>query len=69
MGEYHISSGNLPLASQQLQLALAEPNLTVVQRERFQARLDEVRDFLASERRAQREQEASNGGGGRSHMH
>jgi predicted Zn-dependent protease len=50
MSEYHISSGDLPLAVQQLQLALAAPNLTSVQRQRFQARLDELRDYLASVR-------------------
>jgi predicted Zn-dependent protease len=50
MSEYHISSGDLPLAVQQLQLALAAPNLTSVQRQRFQARLDELRDFLSSAR-------------------
>ncbi len=51
MGEYYISNGNLPLASQQLELALRQPRLTNVQRERFQARLAEVRDFLAEYRR------------------
>jgi predicted Zn-dependent protease len=50
MSEYHISSGDLQLAVQQLMLALAAPNLTSVQRQRFQARLDEIRDFLASSR-------------------
>lgn len=50
MSEYHISSGDLPLAVQQLQLALAAPNLTSVQRQRFQARLDELREYLASAR-------------------
>ncbi|HTW37976.1 MAG TPA: M48 family metalloprotease [Steroidobacteraceae bacterium] len=51
MGEYYISYGNLLLASQQFELALRVPNLTNVQRERFRARLGEVRDFLAEERR------------------
>lgn len=51
MGEYQISNGNLPLATQQLQLALATPHLTTVQRERFSARLAEVREFLVQERR------------------
>lgn len=50
MSEYHISSGDLQLAAQQLQLALAAPNLTSVQRQRFQARLDEIRDYLATVR-------------------
>jgi beta-barrel assembly-enhancing protease len=48
MSEYHISSGDLPLAVQQLELALAAPNLNPVQRNRFQARLDEIRDYLAT---------------------
>lgn len=50
MSEYHISSGDLPLAVQQLELALAAPNLTTVQRQRFQARLDEIRGVLAESR-------------------
>jgi predicted Zn-dependent protease len=50
MSEYHIASGDLMLAVQQLQLALAAPNLSSVQRQRFQARLDELRDFLATTR-------------------
>lgn len=50
MSEYHISSGDLPLAVQQLQLALAAPGLTSVQRQRFQARLDEIRDYLSTAR-------------------
>jgi beta-barrel assembly-enhancing protease len=52
MGEYYLSKGNLMLATQQFQLALAAPRLTNVQRERFRARLAEVRDFIAEERRA-----------------
>lgn len=50
MGEYQIAGGDLPMAAQQLQLALATPNLTQVQRARFQARLDEVREFLQNSR-------------------
>lgn len=50
MGEYQIADGNLPLAAQQYQLALAIPHLTDVQRQRITARLKEVRDYLASER-------------------
>jgi predicted Zn-dependent protease len=50
MSEYHIATGDLQLALQQLQLALAAPNLTTVQRQRFQARMDEIRDFLVSNR-------------------
>lgn len=57
MSEYHIASGNLPLSIQQLELALAAPNLTGVQRQRFQARLDEIRDATSKERRKQRQRE------------
>lgn len=46
MGEYHISSGDLPLAINQLELALASPNITPVQRARYAARMKEVRDAL-----------------------
>jgi predicted Zn-dependent protease len=63
MSEYHISSGELPLASQQLELALASSNLTPVQKERFQARLDEIREFLAEDRRAARARQTSDEGG------
>jgi predicted Zn-dependent protease len=52
MGEYNIESGQFQLATQQLELALASPNLTVVQRKRFQARLKEVRDAILEDRRA-----------------
>lgn len=51
MSEYHISSGDLPLATQQLELALAAPNLSGVQRQRFRARLDEIREVLAADGR------------------
>jgi predicted Zn-dependent protease len=64
MSEYHISSGELPLSAQQLELALASPNLTPVQKERFQARLDEIREYLAEDRRAARARQASDDGGG-----
>ncbi len=46
MGEYQIAGGDLPMAAQQLQLALAAPNLSSVQRARYQARLEEVREYL-----------------------
>lgn len=46
MSEYHISTGNLPLSVNQLEMALAVPGITGVQRSRFQARLDEVREVL-----------------------
>ncbi|HTY92962.1 MAG TPA: M48 family metalloprotease [Steroidobacteraceae bacterium] len=66
MGEYDLSNGDLPLATQQLELALASPNLTVVQRKRFQARLKEIRDAILEERRAHggRSPDSGNGGPG-----
>ncbi|HEY8540614.1 MAG TPA: M48 family metalloprotease [Steroidobacteraceae bacterium] len=42
MSEYHVMSGDLMLAVNQLQLALAVPKITNVQRARFQARLEEI---------------------------
>ena len=53
MGEYQLAGGDLNLAAQQYQLALAAPHISVIQRERYQARLDEVRDYLASTRKRQ----------------
>ena len=50
MSEYHISGGDLMLSTQQLELALASPRLTNVQRQRFRARLEEVRDWLREQR-------------------
>ncbi len=52
MGEYNIANGQLQLATQQLELALASPDLTGVQRKRFQARLKEIRDAILEDRRA-----------------
>ena len=50
MSEYHISGGDLMLPTQQLELALATPALTNVQRQRFRARLEEMRDWLREQR-------------------
>jgi predicted Zn-dependent protease len=56
MGEYHISSGDLMNAVKQLELALADPDISNVQRARFEARMKEVREALAeSGRRRSRE--------------
>ena len=46
MSEVHVLSGNLDLAVQQLELALASPVLDDVQRARFGARLEEIREYL-----------------------
>jgi beta-barrel assembly-enhancing protease len=53
MGEYQLANGDLNLAAQQLTLALASPNISEIQRLRYRARLDEVRDYLASTRKRQ----------------
>jgi predicted Zn-dependent protease len=47
MSEYHIGTGDLPLAVKQLELALEAPDLTSVQRARFEARQKEIREVLA----------------------
>ena len=51
MGEYQVAGGDLNLAAQQLQLALAAPHITPIQRARYLARLDEVREYLAANRK------------------
>jgi predicted Zn-dependent protease len=71
MAEYQIASGDLNLAAQQLQLALASPHISQIQRQRYQARLDEVRDYLASIRKRQlasdNGDQGHRGGGGGGH--
>ncbi|CAN5318965.1 M48 family metallopeptidase [soil metagenome] len=51
MSEFHVLNGNLPLAADQLRLALAVPDLGGVRRARFQARLDEIQEYLPEKRR------------------
>jgi beta-barrel assembly-enhancing protease len=65
MGEYNIANGEYQLATQQLELALSTPDLTVVQRKRFQARLKQIRDAILEDRREHggRAPDAGNGGG------
>ena len=46
LGNQPLLGGNLALANAQLELALAAPNLTTVQRQRFRARLLEVRGWM-----------------------
>ncbi|MEO6186985.1 MAG: hypothetical protein ABIP83_11885 [Steroidobacteraceae bacterium] len=50
MAELHIASGDLMLATTQLDLALAAPGLTDVQRKRYLARRDEIRGYLREQR-------------------
>ncbi|MGA2023426.1 MAG: tetratricopeptide repeat protein, partial [Steroidobacteraceae bacterium] len=54
MAQYDLAGGNLPLANQQLELALAAPNLTSIQRARFRAQLDEVRGWLREQQQSRR---------------
>lgn len=54
MSEYDLAGGDLTLANQQLEMALAAPNLTIIQRQRFRARLDEVRGWLREQQQARR---------------
>ncbi len=53
MSEYHVISGDLALAIDQLRLAQAVPGLNVVQRERFEARIRELQEYLPKGKRAQ----------------
>jgi beta-barrel assembly-enhancing protease len=51
MSEYHLLTGQLPMALEKLRLALQEPDLQPWQRSRFEARIAELEPFL-QERRA-----------------
>ena len=50
MAEYHVMSGDLPLAINQLELALSVPSISSVQRAKFSARLNEFREAMPKER-------------------
>jgi len=52
MSEYHVISGELGLAINQLKLAQAVPGINAVQRERFDARVRELQEYLPKGRRA-----------------
>jgi predicted Zn-dependent protease len=64
MGEYHIASGDLAMAVKQQELALADPDISPVQRARFEARKKEVEDAL-KESGKRRQRERSQQGGAR----
>ncbi len=51
MAEYHLMGGDLPLAINQLKMALDVPELTQVQRAKFQARMEEVQAALPKRQR------------------
>jgi predicted Zn-dependent protease len=62
MAEYHIANGDLPLAIKQLELAIAHPDISAVQRARCEARSKEVRDALIeSGKRGNRSARVSSG--------
>jgi predicted Zn-dependent protease len=46
MAEYHLLTGDLMMASDQLRLALGIPGLDGVQRARFRSRLMEIQEYL-----------------------
>ena len=46
MSEYYLRSGNLEMGIDQLNLALAQPDLSEIQRARFIARRDELLPYL-----------------------
>jgi predicted Zn-dependent protease len=57
MAELNLANGDLPMAITQLDSALAAPGLTEVQRKRFRARRQEIRDAVReSSQRGRREQ-------------
>jgi predicted Zn-dependent protease len=60
MSEYHIAGGDLPLAVQQLELALAARGITPIQRQKYAARLKEIQDFLAENSRKRQKRKPAN---------
>jgi predicted Zn-dependent protease len=52
MAQYNLENGQLGLANQELELALATPQLSNVQRERFRAQLLQVRDWMREQQQA-----------------
>jgi predicted Zn-dependent protease len=54
MCEYNLENGDLALANQELELALSAPKLTTVQRERFRARLAQVREWMREQQQSRR---------------
>lgn len=54
MCEYNLENGDLALAHQELELALSAPKLTNVQRERFRARLLQVREWMREQQQSRR---------------
>ncbi len=61
MSEFYIMNGDLNKSVTQLQLALGLPGLNPIQRARFSARLEEVRQVLAREKKTQVADDNSSG--------
>ncbi len=60
MSEVHILNGELQLALDQLTLASYAPNISLIQRDRYQARTDEVREALAKQKKPRRKKDNEN---------
>lgn len=56
MSEVHVLNGELQLALDQLRLALYTPDISLIQRERFEARSQEIRDALAKQKKNRRKE-------------
>jgi predicted Zn-dependent protease len=65
MSEYHVISGDLALAINQLRLAQAVPGINAVQRERFDARISELQEYLPKGKRAREVAEPEGSGTGK----
>ena len=54
MSEVHILNGELRLALDQLKLASYTPNISAIQRDRYQARTEEIQEALAKQKKKRR---------------
>jgi beta-barrel assembly-enhancing protease len=63
MAEFYLMTGDLNMASNQLQLALGLPGLDAIQRARYSARLEQVRAAMPKNRRNQVADDNRNGSG------
>lgn len=54
MAEYHLLSGDLVMASDQLVIALGMPGLDSVQKARFRSRLEQIQEFMPKRKTQQR---------------
>jgi Zn-dependent protease with chaperone function len=60
MAEYQLMGGDLSLAMSQLQMALAVPNISSIQRARFQSRLEEIQKAMPRKNRSNNPDEQNN---------